>query len=300
MLTIFFLVCYNRGVNTGGIFMSTLIDRERFEKERFDIILLIGQSNAEGFGQGEVANPYNPSPSILQLTNTAPVFLEITPKDVPILHVEDPSSYKIEIAAETVHPQQGTLGCFALPFAKSYCEKYLSGTERKVLVIRAAVGSSGFLRGNWCLNEPLYERAVEMTELALSLNPENRLAAVLWHQGESDVIVGRRKGGYDFTYPYYMEKFAALTDDLRNRFGECPFIAGAMCREWTATIQEASDAVEKATKETIEKTSLAAFAESEGLRSNDFTVHNDDSIHFSRPALYELGQRYFELYEKLR
>lgn len=280
--------------------MSELINRELFEKESFDIILLIGQSNAEGFGRGEVENAYEPNHGIMQLTNTAPVFLEITPEDVPILHIEEPSSYRIDVASETVHPERGILGCFALPFAKRYYEKYISGTERKVLVIRAAVGSSGFLRGNWCLGEPLYERAAEMTMLALSLNPKNRLTAVLWHQGESDAIVGRRLGGYEFIYPYYMEKLSAIIDDLRDRFGEAPFIAGAMCREWTANIQETSAAVENATKEIIEKTKLAAFVKSEGLLSNDSVVKNGDSIHFSRPDLYKLGERYFEKYEEIR
>lgn len=280
--------------------MSELINRELFEKESFDIILLIGQSNAEGFGLGEVENAYEPNNSIMQLTNTAPVFLEITPEDVPILHIEEPSSYRIDVASETVHPERGILGCLALPFAKRYYEKYISGTERKVLVIRAAVGSSGFLRGNWCLGEPLYKRAVEMTDLALSLNKKNRLAAILWHQGESDAIVGRRLGGYGFLYPYYTEKFGALINDLRERYGKVPFVAGAMCRDWTPGIEEASHAVEEATKKIIKDDGAAAFAESDGLTSNNASVGNGDSIHFSRPSQYEFANRYFSLYEDLR
>ena len=280
--------------------MNRLINRELFENECFDIILLIGQSNAEGFGLGEVKNAYEPNPRILQLTNTSPVFLEVTPKEEIILHMEEPSSYVIDEARETIHAQRGILGCFALPFAKNYYEKYAKDTDRKVLIIRAAVGSSGFLRGNWCLCEPLYKRAVEMTDLALSLNKKNRLAAILWHQGESDAIVGNRNGGYGFLYPYYTEKFGALINDLRERYGKVPFVAGAMCRDWTPGIEEASRAVEEATKKIIKDDGAAAFAESDGLSSNNASVGNGDSIHFSRPSQYEFANRYFSLYEDLR
>ena len=280
--------------------MKPLTQKEQFEKEAFDIILLIGQSNAEGFGLGEVENAYEPTDCIMQLTNTSPVFLEVTPEDEKILHLQPNDTYRIDLAEETVHKERGILGCFALPFAKKYYEKYLSGTDRKVLVIRAAVGSSGFLRGNWCLDEPLYKRAVEMTDLALSLSKENRLAAILWHQGESDAMEGRRRGGYDFLYPYYYERLSSLVGDLRKRYGEVPFIAGGLCEEWTPRIKETSDAVENATKEVIAKVGLAAFAESSGLLSNNSVVNNKDDIHFARPSLYEFAERYFELYESLR
>lgn len=279
--------------------MNCLLDRERFENERFDIILLIGQSNAEGFGLGEVENSYEPCESIMQLTNSSPVFLEVTPEDEKILHLKSQDTYRIDLAEETLHEQRGILGCFALPFAKKYYEKHVAGTGRKVLVIRAAVGSSGFLRGNWCLGEPLYKRAVEMTDIALSLNQENKLVAILWHQGESDAMEGRRKGGYDFLYPYYYEKLDALVGDLRERYGTVPFIAGALCEDWTKGIKPTSDAVEKATREVVAKLELAAFAESSGLKTNDSVVHNGDGIHFSRPSQYEFADRYFSLYEDL-
>ncbi len=280
--------------------MNCLIEKERFVNEAFDIILLIGQSNAEGFGLGDVENPYEPIEKIMQLTNTSPVFLEVTPEDDKILHMKSPDTYRIDLAKETVHEERGILGCFALPFAKKYYEKYLSDTDRKVLLIRAAVGSSGFLRGNWCLGEPLYKRAVEMTDIALSLNPENRLTAILWHQGESDAMEGRRRDGYDFLYPYYMEKFGLLINDLRQRYGKVPFVAGALCRDWTPGIQETSCAVEEATKKVIKEVGCAAFAESEGLLSNNASVGNGDSIHFSRPSQYDFADRYFSLYEDLR
>ena len=280
--------------------MHFLLDKEKFASEKFDIILLIGQSNAEGFGRGEVEEAYTPSANVMQLIDSYHVTFEMTPKNVGILHIDENSAYEIKPAEETIHHERGILGCLALPFAKKYYESYLASTDRKVLVIRAAVGSTGFLRGNWALEDRLYKRAVEMTDMALSLNKENRLAAILWHQGESDAIEGRRRGGYDFLYPFYHKVMGELVDDLRKRYGKIPFISGAMCREWTAKIKEASDAVENATKAVMEEVGCAAFAESDGLTSNDSLLHNGDSIHFSRKALYELGKRYFKLYENLR
>ena len=280
--------------------MHFLLDKEKFASEKFDIILLIGQSNAEGFGRGEVADAYEPTENVMHLTDSYHVTFEMTPENEGILHIDENSAYKIEPAEETIHPERGILGCFALPFAKKYYESYLSSTDRKVMVIRAAVGSTGFLRGNWALDDKLYKRAVEMTDMALSLNKENRLAAILWHQGESDAIEGRRRGGYDFLYPYYLERFNELVCDLRKRYGILPFIAGAMCRDWTPRIKEASDAVEDATRAVLSKAGCGAFVESDSLTSNDSILHNGDSIHFSRSSLYELGNRYFKLYENLR
>lgn len=280
--------------------MNSLLCREEFSNEKFDIILLIGQSNAEGFGQGEAKDAYLPSSSVMQLIDTYHVTFEMTPENVGILHIDENSAYRIEPAEETIHPERGILGCLALPFAKKYYESYLSLSDRRVLVIRAAVGSTGFLRGNWNLEDSLYKRAVEMTDMALSLNKENRLAAILWHQGESDAIEGRRRGGYAFLYPYYHKVMGKLVDDLRKRYGKIPFISGAMCREWTLKIKEASEAVENATKAVMEEVGHAAFAESDGLTSNDSILKNGDSIHFSRNSLYELGERYFKLYESLR
>ena len=42
------------------------------------------------------------------------------------------------------------------------------------------------------------------------------------------------------------------------------------------------------------------FVETEGLTSNRQQTGNDDNIHFSRPALYRLGELYFGAYEELR
>lgn len=280
--------------------MNSLLEREKFASEKFDIILLIGQSNAEGFGRGEVEDAYEPTEKVMHLIDSYHVTFEMTPENVGILHIDENSAYRIEPAKETIHNERGILGCLALPFAKKYYESYLSSTDRKVLVIRAAVGSTGFLRGNWALEDRLYKRAIEMTDMALSLNGENRLAAILWHQGESDAIEGRRRGGYDFLYPYYRDRFNSIVCDLRERYGILPFIAGAMCRDWTPKIKEASDAVEDATKSVLSAAGCAAFAQSDALISNDSLLKNGDSIHFSRKSLYELGERYFKLYETLR
>lgn len=46
--------------------MDTLFKRENFTSEKYDLILFIGQSNAEGYGIGPVAKEYEPTDNIMK------------------------------------------------------------------------------------------------------------------------------------------------------------------------------------------------------------------------------------------
>ena len=280
--------------------MNTLFRRENFTNEKYDVILLIGQSNAEGHGIGPVENEYEPNEGIMQFTDSYPVMYRVNDAGVEALDVPDETTYRITPAAENTRKGVGKLGCLAFTFIKSYYEKYVAGTDRKLLLVRAAIGGTGFLRKQWTPDGVLYKRALDMTDMALGLNSENKLKAILWHQGECEAIDGKGKG-YDFLYSLYKESLNRLISDLKTKYGPVPFLAGGHCDDWIPRFKEESPAITDATRLVISNFDFCGYVETEGLGSNDRIVKGKylDDVHFNRPALYELGERYFKTYEEI-
>ena len=280
--------------------MSELFQKAKFENTEFDIILLVGQSNAEGYGIGDIENEYVPNESIMQFIDSYPVMYRVNDEGVEALDVPNETTYRITTAEENTRKGAGKLGCLAFSFIRKYYDSFLSGTGRKLLLVRAAIGGTGFMRKQWTPDGVLYRRALEMTDMALALNPKNKLKAILWHQGESEAIDGKGKS-YDFLNSFYKQALNTLIADFCNKYGLIPFIAGGHCDDWIPRFPTESVAITDATKEVIAEFSHAAYVETAGLGSNDRIVRGKylDDVHFNRPALYELGERYFKTYEEL-
>lgn len=120
-------------------------------------------------------------------------------------------------------------------------------------------------------------------------NPGNRIVAVLWHQGESDVYANATK-------EYYREKLQILIDGFRTELcdSDLPFIAGNMVEEWRNSQPCAANII-SATEDVIKNNRNCAFVSSDGLSGNP----DGDFIHFSNKANIVFGQRYFKAYESL-
>ena len=281
--------------------MNELLEYERFTGEKYDVVLLIGQSNAEGHGIGAVKNPYEPTECIMQLSDTYPVMYVTNSEGKDELDVPEKTAYTITPAKENVRRDGELQGCLAMSFVKKYYDEYLSDSERKVLLVRAAIGGTGFMRKQWTPDGVLYNRALEMTDMALALNPENRLVAILWHQGENEAVDGKGKG-YDYLYNFYVSSLSRLISDLQTKYGKIPFLAGGHCDDWIPRFAVESPAITDATKKVIETFERCGYVETLGLGSNDRIVKGKylDDVHFNRPALYELGERYFEVYKEIK
>lgn len=281
--------------------MNTLFKREQFINEKFDVILLIGQSNAEGHGFGPVENEYEPTDKIMQFIDSYPVMYRVNSEGVEVLDVPKETTYRINPVAENTRKGVGKLGCLAISFVKKYYDRYLSKSDRKVLLVRAAIGGTGFMRRQWTPDGVLTLRALDMLDTALSLNKENRLTAILWHQGESEAIDGKGKS-YDELYSFYVSSLTRLISDFKERYGsEIPFLAGGHCDDWIPRFPTESVAITDATKAVFEKFDDVGYVETSGLGSNDRIQKGKylDDVHFNRPALYELGERYFNIYEEI-
>ncbi|MBQ3221052.1 MAG: hypothetical protein IJB34_03740 [Clostridia bacterium] len=263
----------------------------------FDIVVLAGQSNAQGGGLGKVDNHYQRDERVCFLSDTKTFGLTVDPEtDNVFLTADCPSITNISVAEDN----EGAAN-LAFSFAREYAKNNLA-EGRRLLVIRAAVGGTGFTRGEWLVTNKLFFRMLSMVDEALQLHKENRLVAFLWHQGEHDAFERAEKN-----YPaeeienFYYENFKLLITSFRARYEleALPVIAGGFVDEWRVTYEQPCDAVYNATKRVFAEIGNAEFVETYGLKSNNQTVGNGDNIHFSREAIYTLGEKYYEKFMEI-
>lgn len=234
----------------------------------YDIFIQAGQSNAEGYGVGPVTHEYVPKDDILYL--------------LPDLSV---------VRADERTGDDGKIGDFSLLFADAYKQAGLLQPDRKLLIVRAAVGGTGFHTRRWGLKDDLYLKMLEMTDKAL-IEPGSRIAGLLWHQGECDAFEGAPADEYD-------KNLTAFVRSVRARYGQMPFIAGDFVNEWkTANIGICAPIVD-VIRRVVDRNGPAAFVETSDLKSNNLQTGNGDTIHFCRESLHILGRRYFDAYYRL-
>lgn len=248
-----------------------------FTKQAFDIIIQAGQSNSEGYGFGNVDAPYEPSDSVYYLNG----------------------DFTISMAVEKV-AGNGIQSNFALPFAREYIQNGHLAEGRKLLILRSAVGGTGFLDHRWGLTDDLYLRMMDMIRTALELNPQNRLVALLWHQGETDAD---RQASYDVHYNHLLTLLQSVKDTFSTP--ALPFVAGDFVHDWKSKHEEMCAPVIAAIRDVCNDCGHGGFVETADLLSNlqenvEHPFGWQDDIHFSRRSIYELGKRYYACFEKIR
>ncbi|MCL2820772.1 MAG: sialate O-acetylesterase [Oscillospiraceae bacterium] len=235
-----------------------------FSKEKFDIIIQGGQSNAEGCGIGAVPEPFESRGEILMMEN----------------------DFTVMTAREKVWGNDA-VGNFVFSYADRYIKDGWLKDGRKILILLAAVGGTSFHAKQWGLQDELFLKMIDMLKTALALNPKNQVVAFLWHQGESDTENPNRDRHYN--------NLTALVKNIRKTAGQekLPFIAGDFVHHWKNDNIEICKPIITAIKDVCADIENAAFVDTDGLQSNSEKTGNDDTIHFSREALYQLGNRYY-------
>ncbi len=256
-------------------------------EESFDIIIQGGQSNAEGCGRGAVDEELNPSQNCFYLQALKKV--EVREDNLHITFLDEP--FQVVTAKET-EDEIGKLGDFSLTFAKVYEHSGKLANGRKLMIIRAGVGGSGFKKGQWGIGNILHNKMIELVDYALSLNKNNRVVAFLWHQGEHDAF---EKNDPEI----YREKLTAMIGDVRSRYGNMPFIAGDFVSEWKNKNVNDCNPIIFVIKDVVKSVGNAKFVETADLPSNNQKTGNGDDIHFCRQSLHELGYRYFSAYSDI-
>ncbi len=261
--------------------------------EKFDIIIQGGQSNAEGCGQGPVEKEYLPSPNVLYLD--APKKVQLIQVDgepkLDIQYFDQP--FVIEPANIRFSEDNQPIGDFSLSFAEKYVENGFLAQDRKLLIIRAGIGGSGFQKGHWGMQDPVYLKMMEMVTYALSLNAENKIVGFFFQQGEHDAFEKN-------TPENYHSQVNKMLLSVREQFGEhIPFISADFVHDWKGKNIEICEPIVDVLRSLAVEHKNAAFVETNGLLSNDQALKNGDDIHFSREALRLLGIRYFEKWKTL-
>ena len=263
--------------------------------EKADIILLAGQSNAEGYGIGDTNEPYQPDDRILMLCPDVNVGFTTDENGNETFGVTSPFSYSLGVAKEQ-EKDGNKLGCLALSFAREYKKRALA-ENRSIIIVQTALGATGFEKGVWGVGKVLHNRMIEMTSYALGLNKENRLVAILWHQGEHEVVLSTAED----LVSEHAKNLSDTLCDIRKNFGNAPFITAGFCKDWEKENAQRCALLNTAVKRTVANDVCAAYVESDTtLLSNNEKTGNKDQIHFSREALYSLGEKFFEQFEKIK
>lgn len=233
----------------------------------YDIILVAGQSNADGYGNGDKPLKFIPHDPIYGYTE----------------------GKGIHLAHEQKHYHRGINAAFSLYFGEEYVKAGFLSPGRKLMILNTAVGGTGFSDHRWGLGEDLFERMIRMTREVLAFNPKNRIKAILWHQGETDVLAG-------MDGETYANNLRMLIGEIQKRLGiaNVPFIAGNMVPGWMDQNPHSFE-IADSTRDLMHSLPLGGYAESDGLIGND---NKEDIIHFSRASCVKFGKRYFNIYRE--
>jgi hypothetical protein len=239
------------------------------------VVPILGQSNAVGMGLGlDLDGADRPHPCVHQWAMCGPS------KDTAILAVE-PLLHEI--------PARGV--GFGMTFAKSLADE----TGRAVLLIPGARGDTSFAPKNGYTWDPadtstrnnLHHRAIKAIDTVLARYPGSQVAAILWHQGETDVPLTPG--------PVYAVHLDSLIDDLRDRYGsDLPFLLGQMApEEMEQNYRDYSiiDAVHADTPNRLQRTAFVPGPKS--------SINGGTDRHYNAAGQRELGRRMWDTYRAM-
>ncbi|MGJ1428651.1 sialate O-acetylesterase [Clavibacter sepedonicus] len=247
--------------------------------EGYDVVVVLGQSNAQGVGTG-----WDPSidvsvPGLDQLAGSGAKAGQIVPAKDSLSHV---TTWTTSGGVQAVGPGM-ELGRHMLADARP---------SRKVLLVPAAMASTSMTGdGTYAWNPAdtrsrinLFTRALGQIDAALAQDPDNRLVAVVWAQGESDATRTNAAG--------YQSMLLDLVDRLNTRYGAVPFLIGGMVPEWlnVSSQRQAIDTAQQGMP---------------ALRSNVSYIPGaagysraEDSIHYTAAGARAMGDKYFAAYQR--
>ena len=222
-------------------------------------ILIIGQSNMAGRGKAcEVEPIVNDKLYVLRNGRWRAMYVPVNPDRVKS----------------------------GINLVETFADRYAKDKDVDVGIIPCADG--GTCLDQWAPGSLLFDHAVFQAKLA---QRTSTIAAVLWHQGESDCNPSR--------YPLYEKKLKVILDAFRKELDlyDVPFLLGGLGDYLRFYPHDPNIGnyvhVNAALQSLAEKEDMMGFVSAEGLGSNP------DFLHFSAAALREFGHRYYEAFLKL-
>ena len=229
----------------------------------------MGQSNMSGFGRGydaAIDGPNDPRVRQWARNNT-------------IITAEE------HLQHHDYGPNTETFVGMGTAFGRAYMETLPA--HRDVLLVPTAHGGTRLADdGPWSPGGHLFEDSVTRMNAALASNKAegNCVAAILWHQGESDATA-------HVDQATYTSAWTDMIETLRNRIpaaARAPVILGEFTPPWVAANKEIVAPVMAAIRAIPGSVNFTAVASSEGLSVNH------GYIHFDAAGQRDYGQRYFD------
>lgn len=242
------------------------------QQRPYDVIAVLGQSNALGAGRGWNPSDLFASPKVAQEPSYSRVPDLVLPAFDPLLG-----------PAPAVRPPLVGPGV-------ELGERWADQTGRNVLLVPVAVSGTGFTPAYGYTWNPgdrdtptnLFDQAVSEIREALARDDDNRLAAIVWHQGETDADAGM---GAD----EYADHLTSVIEGLRKEFGDVPVVIGGMAPEWIAATPGAAAVAEAQAAVADSMPGVAFVPGPEGM-----TNGAGDEVHYSAAGQRELAARYAE------
>lgn len=255
----------------------------------YDVIVVAGQSNAVGSGMGAFTDDRSRDGLILQLGRFA--------DDKKIIQATDGLQH-------WDYPFNQTYGGLGMSFAREYAKSLNS--NRRVLLIPAAKGGSSILQ--WGTDQTYYADMKNRVNYILSLNPQNRIVAFLWHQGETDILNVANRNANLSTTAAYTTRLQTLIKSVRGDFaasGSFPILAGGYVPGWnkegTVNVAPLKYEFEAAVYNLLNANPPAYFVSSAQLTSNyesGASAEIIQNIHFSGSSQILFGKRYFQIFQR--
>jgi len=297
---------------------STHVKAENVEAG-YDIIIVAGQSNAVGYGCG----PYTD----VDRKNDERVF-QLMP-DQRVVFAEEPLMHS--------HPRVGRGGKgFAMTFARMYAAGL--PTERKVLLVPVALGATSIIQWD-NVNEgidfdppfgknglpirydttELHDTLLRQTRAALASGgrkSQNRIAALLWHQGETDFMFMHLGSGKPHeampNTAAYTERLVRLMKLLRQELHEgganWPVVVGEIGEYLPISGAPVVSEFNRALYSATQLIGNAAVVSADGLFPGS-TIRcsfgdnpqfpDGDPYHINSAGQVEFGRRYFKAFQSI-
>ena len=284
----------------------------------YDIVIIAGQSNAVGRGLEEHTFPknkkdaYNPKYDGRTINIYRDDYNNSTNSNIcalnkngtiqqnavdPIEHLE---SYPFKIQNRPVK----NFG-FAVSFAREYIRQGKLASGRKLLLVGCGFGQTGFKDKQWVSpNGELYKNTIYRGKQALGLENKNnnKIIAILWHQGENDIS---HRAKFD-----YKKQLSDCLNGIRDSLVKTtpttvPILLGGIIRGDS----NRNDMNENYIKRTANLSSNINFkfvpsTPMSEPKYNGFDLFNHSLLsdektgdnHFSKSSQIEFGKRYFYLF----
>ena len=241
----------------------------------YDVILVAGQSNAQGCG-----TPFNAAldiaiPGIDQYACSGPNIGTVVSAIDPLLHPAGAPA--------------GAIGA-VMEFARSYWRDIR--TNRKILIVPVAVGATSFGSApdyswdydNVSSTTNLAKLAIQRATEAVNLSAKNRLVAIIWQQGESDRSLTP-------AFDYYA-KLSKVLREFRAQIPTAtntPILVGSMVPKW---IQ--ADHGPRGEIDSQHRAIPWAFPRSVYVSGpTESAMSQDADIHYSALGAREMGRRLY-------